>query len=314
MNSELPHGAGCIGCDDGFVAGLMGRLRRDHAPLISHVDDSVRRLRVRAGVSRALSRGIAARAAITQFVTLMFALEPDFEGRFRVRERLSRAASLEEGILNLPSGSHPNCWYRADPACVELAWLSLLSHEDSLNHPAITPIDRSDCDDIVPAQLSDRYGFQLDAPYVATPGEVVWQMLQMAQVGPLDTVMDLGSGDGRMVIMGAQHFGARGIGVDINPESIENGRCAAKRAGVSNRVKFIRADLFDVDVSEATVVTLYLLRQVNLELRDRLRKELRPGARVVSRHFDMGDWNPSIQCGEMSDRIYCWRIGSRSGA
>jgi len=264
-----------------------------------------------AAVSRALSHGLAARAAITQFVTLMFALEPDFAGRFRVRERLSRAASLDEGILNLPSGSHPNCWYRADPASVELAWLSLLSHEDSLNHPDITPSEQSDCDDIVPAQLSDHYGFQLDAPYVGTPDEVVWQMLQMAQVGSLDTVMDLGSGDGRIVITAAQHFGARGIGVDINPESIESGRCAAERAGVSNRVKFIRSDLFDVDVSEATVVTLYLLRHVNLELRDRLRNELRPGARVVSRHFDMGDWEPYLQFGETSDRIYCWRIESR---
>jgi len=292
----------------------MGGLRRDHASLISHVDDSVLRLRIMVAVSRALSLGLTARAAITRFVTLMFALEPDFHGRFRVRERLSRAASLEEGILNLPSGSHPNCWYRADPASIELAWLSLSSHEDSLNHPVITPSERSDCDDeIVPAQLSDHYGFQLDVPYVETPDETVWQMLRMARVGSLDTVMDLGSGDGRIVITAAQHFGARGIGVDINPECIESGRRAAERAGVSNRVKFIRSDLFDVDVSEATVVTLYLLRHVNLELRDRLRDELRPGARVVSLHFDMGDWEPCLQFGETFDRIYCWRIGSRPG-
>lgn len=307
MNSELPHGAGCLGCDDRFLSELIVRLRRDCTSLVSGLDDTVLRLRVRAAVSRALSRGITASAAIARFATLMFALEPDFDRRFRVRERLCHAASLEEGILKLPSDSHPNCWYRADPTSVERAWQSLLSDEASLDHPLLALIE-GDSVDTVPAQLSDGYGFQLDAPYVGTPDEAVQRMLQLADVGASDTVMDLGCGDGRIVIAAALRHGARGIGVDINPEHIESGRRAAQSAGVSGRVEFVRADLFDADVSRATVVTLYLLRHVNLQLRDRLRNELRHGARVVSRQFDMGDWEPCAQFGELSARLYCWRI------
>jgi hypothetical protein len=291
----------------------MGRLRRDYLSLVSRVDETVLRLRVRAAVSRALSRGIATSAAIARFATLMFALEPDFDRRFRVRERLCHEVSLEEGILKLPSGSHPNCWYRTDPRSVERAWQSLLSDEASLNHPVLALSNRCAVD-TVPAQLSDGYGFQLDAPYVGTPDEVVQRMLQMAEVGTSDTVMDLGSGDGRIVIAAALRYGARGIGVDINPENIESGRRAAQSAGVSDRVEFVRSDLFDADVSKATVVTLYLLRHVNLQLRDRLRNELRHGARVISRHFDMGDWEPCTQFGEPFDKLYCWRIGNRQGA
>ena len=308
VKSEFPHGAGCIGCDSQFASGLTARLRRRHASVVGHIDDSVLNRRVKAGLCRALSRGITSRAAVSQFVVLMFTLEPDFDRRFRVRERLCRETSLDEGILKLPFSSHPNCWYRADAAVVERAWQSMSGDADCLHHPAINESSGSGSDEIVPAQLSDGYGFQLDVPYAGTPDEVVQLMLQIAQVGPSDTVMDLGSGDGRIVIAAAQRFGARGIGVDINPEHVERGRYAAESAGVSGRVRFVRADLFDIDISEATVVTLYLLRHVNLELRDRLRNELRPGSRVVSRQFDMGDWEPRAQFGESADRIYCWSI------
>lgn len=132
-----------------------------------------------------------------------------------------------------------------------------------------------------------------DVPYVPTPESVVMAMLQLANVNRNDTVYDLGSGDGRLVITAAQKFGAkRGVGVEINPglvnRSIEN----AKQAGVSDRVQFFQQDLFKTDFSEASVVTLYLLPKINLELRPKLLSELKPGSRVVSHAFGMGDWKP----------------------
>jgi len=314
MRSAFPHRAGCIGCDDRFVTGLAARLRRQHGSVVSHIDESVLRRRVKAALGRALSRGITSPAAVSQFVVFMFTLEPDFDRRFRVRERLRRETSVEEGILNLPFGSHPNCWYRADPAVAERAWTSVLSEAEPLNHPFINGSDVNSSDEVSLVQLSYSYGFQLDVPYVEIPDEVVQKMLQIAKVGPSDTVMDLGSGDGRLVIAAAQRFGARGVGVDLNPENIEIARRAAESAEVSSRVKFVRGDLFDVDIAEATVVTLYLLRHVNLELRDRLRKELRLGSRVVSRQFDMGDWKATAEIGDPSNKIYCWSIGNEPGA
>jgi SAM-dependent methyltransferase len=112
-------------------------------------------------------------------------------------------------------------------------------------------------------------------------------------------------------VLAAVELGARGIGVDLNPENIERARRAAVRAGVVHRVTFRRADFYDVDVSEATVVVLYLLRHVNLELRDHLRGQLRPGARLVSRNFDMDDWEPHDQIASGAEKIYCWRIGEK---
>lgn len=314
MKPEFPHGAGCIGCDDRFVSGLAARLRSQHGSVVRDIDESVLHRRVKAALSRALSRGITSPAAISQFVVFMFTLEPDFDRRFRVRERLRRETSLEDGILNLASGSHPNCWYRADPAVAERAWTSVLNEAEPLTHPVIIGNGGNRSDEVSPVQLSESYGFQLDVPYVETPDEVVQKMLQIAQVGPSDTVMDLGSGDGRLVIAAAQRFGARGVGVDLNPENIEIARSAAESAGVSSRVQFVRADLFDIDITEATVVTLFLLRDVNLALRDRLRKELRPGSRVVSRQFDMGEWEPTVAVGDIADKIYCWTIGNEPGA
>ncbi len=132
-----------------------------------------------------------------------------------------------------------------------------------------------------------------DVPYVPTPESVVMAMLKLANVSRNDVVYDLGSGDGRLVITAAQKFGAkRGVGVEINPglvnRSIEN----AKQAGVSDRVQFFQQDLFKANFSEASVVTLYLLPRINLQLRPKLLSELKPGSRVVSHAFGMGDWKP----------------------
>lgn len=130
-------------------------------------------------------------------------------------------------------------------------------------------------------------------PYVPTPQEVVERMLETARVGPNDYLIDLGSGDGRIVITAARKHGARGFGVDLNPERIKESNENARSAGVSDRVSFVQQDLFATDLSAATVITMYLLPRVNVELRPRL-LELRPGTRLVSHDFDMGDWKPDV--------------------
>ncbi len=131
-----------------------------------------------------------------------------------------------------------------------------------------------------------------EVPYVPTPEEVVMGMLTMAGVNQNDTVYDLGCGDGRIVITAAREFGARGVGVDIDPNLIRRSNENARKAGVIDRVKFIEQDLFETDIREATVVALYLLPELNLQLRPKLLRDLRPGSRIVAHEFDMGDWKP----------------------
>jgi SAM-dependent methyltransferase len=147
-----------------------------------------------------------------------------------------------------------------------------------------------------------------DVPYVPTPETVVDAMLKMAEVGKTDVVYDLGCGDGRIVIAAAQKYGARGVGYDIDPERIKESNENAKKAGVSDRVKFAVQDLFEADFREATVVTLYLLPQVNLRLRPKLLAELKPGTRIVSHAFDMGDWKPDKTAEVDGRTIYFWVV------
>jgi SAM-dependent methyltransferase len=130
-----------------------------------------------------------------------------------------------------------------------------------------------------------------DVPYIVTPDNVTLAMLEAAKVGPSDRVIDLGSGDGRIVIVAAKRFGARGLGVEIVPKLVEESRENARRAGVEARVEFREQDLFATDLRDATVITMYLLPEVNLELRPKL-LALAPGTRVVSHDWDMGDWKP----------------------
>lgn len=130
-----------------------------------------------------------------------------------------------------------------------------------------------------------------DVPYVPTPYEVVREMLKVARVGPSDIVYDLGCGDGRIVITAIKEFRAkRGVGVDIDPQRIRESNENAQKAGVTDRVRFLQQDLFQTDIGEATVITLYLLPSVNLRLRPKLFRECRPGTRIVSHDFDMGEW------------------------
>ncbi len=134
-----------------------------------------------------------------------------------------------------------------------------------------------------------------EVPFVPTPQAVVEAMLKLAQVRPGDFVMDLGSGDGRIVITAARQFGAEGLGIEYDQTLIERANQAAAEAGVADRVSFIKQDLFATDLSQATVLTLYLLPEVNMGLRSRIIEQLRPGARVVSHDWDMGDWEPDAK-------------------
>lgn len=146
-------------------------------------------------------------------------------------------------------------------------------------------------------------GIRLDVPYVSTPHPVVEAMLTLAGVGPGDVVYDLGCGDGRFVIAAAREFGARGIGVDIDPARIEEADAAARREGVADRVRFLRQDLFSVDLSPATVVTLFLLPELNDRLAPKLRRELRPGARIVSHRWTIRGWPPDDAIGVDVDEV-----------
>jgi ribosomal protein L11 methylase PrmA len=144
-------------------------------------------------------------------------------------------------------------------------------------------------------------------PYVPTPQEVVDKMLAMAKVTPNDYLIDLGSGDGRIVVTAAKKYGARGFGVDLNPlrirEAVEN----AAKNGVSERAEFYQRNLFETDLGNATVITMYLLPRVNLELRPKL-LELKPGTRIVSHDFDMGDWKPEQTLTVDNATIFYWTI------
>ncbi|MBI4909846.1 MAG: class I SAM-dependent methyltransferase [Acidobacteria bacterium] len=160
---------------------------------------------------------------------------------------------------------------------------------------------------------------KLDVPYVPTTEEAVRQMLKLANVQKTDVLYDLGCGDGRIVIEAAKTYGARGVGVDIDPQRIKEARENAKTAGVEHLVRFIEKDLFQADFNEATVVTLFLLPTINLKLRPKLLKELKPGTRVVSNTFDMGDWKAEKESnlgndgfedefGGLSKKFFLWTI------
>ena len=155
-------------------------------------------------------------------------------------------------------------------------------------------------------------GVRLDAPYVVTPYPVVDEMLRLARVGPSDTVYDLGCGDGRIIIAAAERHGARGVGIDIDPRRIEEANDAARRAGVSQRVRFAVQDLFATDFSSATVVTLYLFPELNAKLRPKLLADLKPGARVVSHQFGIPGWpahdGARLHVGDAIHEIFLWVV------
>lgn len=154
--------------------------------------------------------------------------------------------------------------------------------------------------------------FSYDVPYVPTPHVVVEEMLRLAGVGPRDFVMDLGSGDGRILIAAARKFGARGVGVDLDPDRIAESVYNAQLQGVSERVAFQRQDLFTFDIGQATVITMYLLPSVNMRLRSRLLSELKPGTRIVSHDFDMEDWQPDRKS-TVRKNVFLWIVPAPIG-
>jgi len=151
-----------------------------------------------------------------------------------------------------------------------------------------------------------------DVIYVPTPYEVVDEMLRLANVKKGDVLYDLGSGDGRIPVTAAKKFGIRAVGIDIDPQRIKEATENAKKNGVSKLVTFKQEDLFKTDFKDATVVTLYLLPDLNVKLRPRLLNELKPGTRIVSHQFDMGTWKPEKKV-ELNGRVvYLWTVPERS--
>jgi hypothetical protein len=164
---------------------------------------------------------------------------------------------------------------------------------------------------------SPVYAQAADVPYVATPQNVVDAMLELAQVGPNDFLIDLGSGDGRIVITAAKKYGARGFGVDLDGALVSEARREAQRQGVTDKAEFYARNLFITDIAKATVLTTYLFSQVNIELRPRVFSELKPGTRVVSHEFDFGNWKPDAHVrvpvprkpyGPPSSDVYLWIV------
>lgn len=152
-----------------------------------------------------------------------------------------------------------------------------------------------------------------DVVFVPTPQEVVDEMLSVAAVGPKDVLFDLGSGDGRIPITAAKRWGTRGLGIDIDPQRVREANANAKAAGVTDRVKFLQGDLFELDLSEATVITLYLLPTLNEKLMPSLLK-LKPGTRIVSHDFAMGNWKPKRVIERGGKTVYFWTVPPKGQA
>src|SRR4051812_2994485 len=170
-----------------------------------------------------------------------------------------------------------------------------------------------------PAALSQEAGDRPpartpDIHFVPTRQVIVDAMLRLGRVGPEDVVYDLGSGDGRIVILAAEKYGARGVGIELVPRLVETSRELARQAGLADRVTFVEGDLFTADISDATVVTLYLSPSINSRLVPKLRRELRPGTRIVSRQFRFGSWLPeaTVRADDGTD-LFLWTIPAEAG-
>ena len=155
-----------------------------------------------------------------------------------------------------------------------------------------------------------------DVPFVPTDEKIVTKMLEMAQVTKTDHLIDLGSGDGRIVITAAKRYGARGMGVEIDPALVQKARENAQAAGVADRATFVEGDLFEANIRDATVITMYLLPDLNMRLRPKLLNDLKPGTRIVSHNYDLGDWKPArtatVSVGGIEHTVYFWVVPPRA--
>ena len=161
---------------------------------------------------------------------------------------------------------------------------------------------------VAPSFAKDQYP---DVIYVPTPHEVVDDMLRLANVHKGDVLYDLGSGDGRIAIAAAKKYGIKAVGIDIDPQRIREANENARKAGVTDLVQFRQEDLFKADFRDATVVTLYLLPDLNVKLRPRLWDELKPGTRIISHQFDMGTWKPEKKLESNGRTVYFWTVPAR---
>ncbi|MDR9401980.1 MAG: class I SAM-dependent methyltransferase [Halothece sp. Uz-M2-17] len=190
--------------------------------------------------------------------------------------------------------------------CISLFSLIGCSSETNINPKTSSESNnqaqQSDTED---TESSDK---EPDVVYVPTPYAVVEKMLELANVSEDDVVYDLGSGDGRIPIKAAQDYEARGVGIEIDPELVQEARRNAQEAGVNDQVEFIQQDLFETDLSEATVITLYLLPSLNVKLRPKLLQELEPGTPIVSHDFRMGEWEPDRVVEVEGSQVYLWIV------
>jgi precorrin-6B methylase 2 len=228
------------------------------------------------------------------------------------RPRQSLALLICLSLLSLTAGCQ-------DRATTDATDASASTTADAAAAPAADPVQdaapvtaATEPPSSVPASTdpaADQPAREPDVIYVPTPQPVVEAMLELAKVNKNDVLYDLGSGDGRIPITAAKKLGIRAVGIDINPVRIREANANAQKEGVTDLVTFKQEDLFETDFSEASVVTLYLLSSLNEKLRPRLQAELKPGTRIVSHAFLMGDWPPekTVQVG--NNTIYLWTVG-----
>lgn len=182
------------------------------------------------------------------------------------------------------------------------------------DYPDITIAEVEEMRDAGLRDAADIPRREPDILYVPTPQPAVDAMLELAGVGPGDVIYDLGSGDGRIPITAAKRYGARGVGIDIDPVMVRKATENAKAAGVADRVRFREDDIFEAGIGEATVVSLYLLESINVRLKPRLLAELRPGTRIVGYEWRMGDWSPERTVMVNGHPVYLWRVPRKADA
>jgi precorrin-6B methylase 2 len=195
---------------------------------------------------------------------------------------------------------------------MKLRWLLILALIFPIIDPGSFPIVNGE-PGLVQAQDGGLESKKI-VPFVPTPQEVVEGMLQLAQVKKGDTVYDLGSGDGRIVITAAKKYGARAMGFEIDPELLKQSRANIKKEGLEKLAEIREQDILTVDLSPASVLTMYLLPSVNLKLKPKILSEMKPGSRVVSHAFDMGDWKPDKTIQIDGRTVYLWTVPAKGSS